>query len=223
MSYKRKKDSDIEDFSKSNEIHKIARQRIKTDNNEFSLDLKSILICKLIGINRDYALKPLLKYKKRLNALTSTDEELIERIKIYNLGVDHNLFPLYRDKSKWIEFLYKRDDDISINYKGFAILELGEIVKESGELIGTLVEGKMKVHINDNKPIPRSHLILFAAGYKRIDKTYTANHINRKEPLNDSISNLNWSNKKEQNLNRRESSSIKSIGFSFKVINIENN
>ena len=68
MSHKRKKETDIEDFSKSNEIHKIARQRIKTDNNVFSLDLKSLLICKLIGINRNYALKPLLKYKKRLNS-----------------------------------------------------------------------------------------------------------------------------------------------------------
>lgn len=199
-SRKRQPDETREDFARVSEIKKEIRTRKECSEEPFTHDEFSLVAASILRFNEDLALKPITERRRVLNALHASNEELIDRLRTFNRGVSENLVYLYRDKSNWVKFRYTDDGE---SFEGFAILELGEILRENGIIVGTILAGKMMIHVGKKMRL-RSHLILTASGKRRPNESYTADHINFREPLNDSIFNLRWATRVEQNFNQRE-------------------
>jgi len=199
-SRKRQPDETREDFARVSEIKKEIRPRKDCSGEPFTHDQFSLATASILRFNKDLALKPIEERRRVLNALESSDEDLIDRMRTFNRGASETLLYLYRDKSNWVRFRYTDDGE---SFEGFAILELGEILKENGVILGTILAGKMMIHVGKKMRL-RSHLILTASGRRRPNESYTADHINFREPLNDSIFNLRWATNSEQVSNQRE-------------------
>jgi len=199
-SKKRQPEETREDFSRVSEIEKEIRTRKDCSEEPFTHDEFSLAAASILRFNEELALKPIEERRKVLNAIHASKEDLIDRLRTFNRGVSENLVYLYRDKSNWVKFRYTDDGE---SFEGFAILELGEILKDNGVIVGTILAGKMMIHVGKKMRL-RSHLVLMASGRPRPNETYTADHINFREPLNDSIFNLRWATQTEQNFNKRE-------------------
>jgi hypothetical protein len=199
-SRKRQPDETREDFARVSEIKKEIRPRKDCSGEPFTHDPFSLAAASILRFNKDLALKPIEERRRVMNALEASDEDLIDRLRIFNRGASETLLYLYRDKSNWVRFRYIDDGE---SFEGFAILELGEILKENGVILGTILAGKMMIHVGKKMRL-RSHLILTASGRRRPNESYTTDHINFREPLNDSIFNLRWATNSEQVSNQRE-------------------
>jgi hypothetical protein len=139
FSRKRQPDETREDFAIVSEIKKEIRLRKEYSCEPFTHDEFSLTAASILRFNRDLALKPIEERRKTLNALTASDEDLLDRIRTFNRGASENLIYLYRDKSNWVRFRYTDDGE---SFEGFAILELGEIMRENGVIVGTISNGK---------------------------------------------------------------------------------
>jgi hypothetical protein len=199
-SRKRQPNETREDFARVSEIKREIRPRNETSGEPFTHDEFSLTAASILRFNRSLALKPIEERRKVLNVLKASKEDLIDRLRTFNRGVSEYLVYLYRDKSNWVKFRYT---DGGESFEGFAILELGEILKENGVIVGTILAGKMMVHVGKKMRL-RSHLVLTASGRLRPNESYTADHMNFREPLNDSIFNLRWATQTEQISNQRE-------------------
>lgn len=199
FSRKRQPDETREDFARVSEIKKEIRTRKECGVEPFTHDEFSLTAASILRFNRDLALKPIEERRKVMNALTASDEDLLYRIRTFNRGVSENLIYLYRDRSNWVKFRYTDDGE---SFEGFAILEIGEILRDNGVITGTILNGKMMIHVGKKMRF-RSHLVLAASGRRRPDASYTADHIDFREPLNDSIFNLRWATQTQQNFNKR--------------------
>ena len=201
MAYPRKRQPDEtrEDFARVSEIKREIRPRNETSGEPFTHDEFSLAAASILRFNRDLALKPIEERRRVLNALDAKEEDLLVRLRTFNRGVSETLLYLYRDKSNWVRFRYTDDGE---SFEGFAILELGEILNENGVILGTILAGKIMIHVGEKMRL-RSHLILTASGRLRPHESYTADHVNFREPLNDSIFNLRWATVSEQLSNQR--------------------
>ena len=199
FSKKRQPDETREDFARVSEIKKEIRTRMECSGEPFTHDAFSLTAASILRFNRDLALKPIEERRPVLKAHTASDEDLLDRIRKFNRGVSESLIYLYRAKSNWVRFKYA---DGGESFEGFAILELGEILKDNGVILGTILNGKMMIHVGKKMRF-RSHLVLAASGRRRPDASYTADHIDFREPLNDSIFNLRWATQTQQNFNKR--------------------
>lgn len=219
MAYSRKRQPDEtrEDFARVSEIKKEIRPRKDCSGEPFTHDQFSLATASILRFNKDLALKPIEERRRVLNALESSDEDLIDRMRTFNRGASETLLYLYRDKSNWVRFRYTDDGE---SFEGFAILELGEILKENGVILGTILAGKMMIHV-EKKMRLRSHLILTASGRRRPNESYTADHMNFREPLNDSIFNLRWATSSDQNFNKREKTEHSINATTVVVLNAE--
>jgi len=217
FSRKRQPDETREDFARVTEIKKEIRSRKGYSCEPFTHDEFSLTAASILRFNRDLALKPIQERRKIMNALTASDEDLLDRIRTFNRGTSENLIYMYRDKSNWVRFRYTDDGE---SFEGFAILELGEILRDNGVIIGTILNGKMMIHVGEKMRL-RAHLILTASGRRRPDESYTADHINFKEPLNDSIFNLRWATSSEQNFNKRPKTEHSITATTVIVLNAE--
>lgn len=200
FSRKRQPDETREDFARISEIKKEIRTRKECSVEPFTHDDFSLTAASILRFNRSLALKPIEERRKVVNAHMASDEDLLYRIRTFNRGTSENLIYLYRDRSNWIKFRYTDDGE---SFEGFAILELGEILTDNGVISGTILNGKMMIHVGKKMRL-RSHLILTASGRRRPTESYTADHINFREPLNDSIFNLRWATNSQQVSNQRE-------------------
>jgi hypothetical protein len=200
FSRKRQPDETREDFARVSEIKREIRTRRECSGEPFTHDAFSLAAASILKFNRDLALKPIEERRRVLKAYTASDEDLLDRIRKFNRGASENLLYLYRDKSNWVRFKYA---DGGESFEGFAILELGEILKDNGVILGTILNDKMMIHVGKKMRL-RAHLILTASGRRRPNASYTADHINFREPLNDSILNLRWATQSEQVANQRE-------------------
>lgn len=214
---KRQHDETREDFAKVSDIKKEIRLRKNCSEESFTHDELSLAAASILRFNVLLALKPIIERRRVLNALTADDETLKTRIRLFNRGVNETLIYLYRDKSNWVKFRYTDDDD---TFDGFAILELGEILRDNGVIVGTILNGKMMIHVGKKMRL-RSHLILTASGRPRSNEHYTADHINYREPLNDSIFNLRWATYSEQVTNKREKTEHNITAMTVVVLNSE--
>jgi hypothetical protein len=214
---KRQPDETREDFARVSEIKREIRERVGCSAEPFTHDEFSLAAASILRFNRDLALKPIQERRKVMNALTASDEDLLDRMRTFNRGTSENLLYLYRNKSNWVRFRYTDDGE---SFEGFAILELGEILRDNGVIIGTILNGKMMIHVGEKMRL-RGHLILTASGRRRPDESYTADHINFKEPLNDSIFNLRWATRTEQNFNRRPKTEHSITATTVIVLNAE--
>ena len=214
---KRQPDETREDFARVSELKREIRGRVGCSAEPFTHDEFSLAAASILRFNRKLALKPIEERRKIMNALTASDEDLLDRIRTFNRGTSENLLYLYRDKSNWVRFGYADDGE---SFEGFAILELGEILRDNGVIIGTILNGKMMIHVGEKMRL-RAHLILTASGRRRPDESYTADHINFKEPLNDSIFNLRWATRTEQNFNRRPKTEHSITATTVIVLNAE--
>jgi hypothetical protein len=217
FSRKRQPDETREDFARVSEIKKEIRLRKEYSCEPFTHDEFSLTAASILRFNRDLALKPIEERRKTLNALTASDEDLLDRIRTFNRGASENLIYLYRDKSNWVRFRYTDDGE---SFEGFAILELGEIMRENGVIVGTISNGKMMIHVGGKMRF-RAHLILTASGRRRPNEKHTADHIDFREPLNDSIFNLRWATCLEQINNQREKSMHKITASTVIVLDRE--
>lgn len=217
FSRKRQPGESREDFARVSEIKREIRTRKECSVEPFTHDEFSLAAASILRFNRSLALKPIEERRKVMNALTASDEDLLDRIRTFNRGVIENLLYLYRDKSNWFKFRYK---DVGEMFEGFAILELGEILNDNGVIIGTILNGKMMIHVGKKMRL-RSHLILTASGRRRPNENYTADHINFREPLNDSIFNLRWATKTEQVANQRQKTEHNVNATTVIVLNAE--
>jgi hypothetical protein len=217
FSRKRQPDETREDFARVSEIKKEIRTRKGSSVEPFTHDEFSLAAASILRFNRDLALKPIEERRKVMNAHTASDEDLLDRIRTFNRGTSENLLYLYRDKSNWVRFRYTDDGE---SFEGFAILELGEILNDSGVIIGTILNGKMMIHVGKKLRL-RAHLVLAASGRRRPNTSYTADHINFREPLNDSIFNLRWATSSEQVANQREKTEHSITATTIIVLNAE--
>jgi hypothetical protein len=217
FSRKRQPDETREDFARVSEIKKEIRTRKDSSVEPFTHDEFSLAAASILRFNRELALKPIEERRKVMNALTANDEDLLDRIRTFNRGTSENLLYLYRDKSNWVKFRYTDDGEY---FEGFAILELGEILRDNGVITGTILNGKMMIHVGKKLRL-RAHLVLTASGRRRPNTSYTADHINFREPLNDSIFNLRWATNSEQNFNKRPKTEHSITATSVIVLNAE--
>jgi hypothetical protein len=217
FSRKRQPDETREDFARVSEIKKEIRTRKECGVEPFTHDEFSLAAASILRFNRDLALKPIEERRKVMNALMASDEDLLHRIKNFNRGTSENLLYLYRDKSNWVKFRYTDDGE---SFEGFAILELGEVLKDNGVIVGTILNGKMMIHVGKKMRL-RAHLVLTASGRRRPNASYTADHINFREPLNDSIFNLRWATQSEQVANQREKTDHNINATTVVVLNAE--
>jgi hypothetical protein len=217
FSRKRQPDETREDFARVSEIKKEIRTRKECGVEPFIHDEFSLAAASILRFNRELALKPIEERRKVMNALRASDEDLLYRIRTFNRGTSENLLYLYRDKSNWVKFRYTDDGE---SFEGFAILELGEIRNDNGVIIGTILNGKMMIHVGKKMRL-RSHLILTASGRRRPNENYTADHINFREPLNDSIFNLRWATQTQQVANQREKTEHNINATTVLVLNVE--
>jgi len=215
---KRQPDETREDFARISEIKKEIRTRKECRVEPFTHDDFSLTAASILRFNRSLALKPIEERRKVVNAHRASDEDLLYRIRTFNRGASENLIYLYRDRSNWIKFRYTDEGE---SFEGFAILELGEILNDNGVISGTILNGKMMIHVGKKMRL-RSHLILTASGRRRPNESYTADHINFREPLNDSIFNLRWATHMEQVANQREKTEHNINATTVIVLNSEN-
>jgi len=216
-SRRRQPDETREDFARVSEIKKEIRARKECGVEPFTHDEFSLAAASILRFNKDLALKPIEERRKVVKALSASDEDLLDRIKTFNRGTSENLLYLYRDKSNWVKFRYTDDGE---SFEGFAILELGEILSDNGVILGTMMNGKMMIHVGKKMRF-RAHLVLTASGRRRPNAIYTADHINFREPLNDSIFNLRWATGSEQVANQREKTEHNITAMTVVVLNAE--
>lgn len=214
---KRQPDETREDFARVSEIKREIRPRNETSGEPFTHDEFSLAAAAILRFNRSLAMKPIEERRRVLNALHANDEDLLDRLRTFNRGASETLLYLYRDKSNWVRFRYTDDGE---SFEGFAILELGEILKENGVILGTILAGKMMIHVGKKMRL-RSHLILTASGRRRPNESYTADHVNFREPLNDSIFNLRWATGSEQVSNQRAKTEYNINATTVVILNAE--
>jgi hypothetical protein len=217
FSRKRQPDETREDFARISKIKREIRTRKECSVEPFTHDDFSLIAASILRFNRSLALKPIKERRKVVKSHSASDEDLLYRIRTFNRGTSENLIYLYRDRSNWIKFRYTDDGE---SFEGFAILELGEILNDNGVIIGTIINGKMMIHVGKKMRL-RSHLILTASGRRRPNESYTADHINFREPLNDSIFNLRWATSSDQNFNKREKTEHNINATTVVVLNAE--
>ena len=122
--------------------------------------------------------------------------ELKERIFLYDGNVDDSLAESLLVASKWVPWVY------GDNNKWWVNGDVGEVMNEEGELLGSRKHDN-KIEIKNGKThIQRSHVVFLAYGMERKSKNYTADHAVPSDTFNDSIKHLSWRTKSEQNLNR---------------------
>ena len=173
-----------------------------------SVDQFSIVLYRFINVTRDLALKPIKGFAKTfkipftvsngnlvLNPLSksaraSLIDLLKERMELYDVGVSVDLVESLLDPTKWITYA---------DY--FVCLDVGEVMNPRGKLIGSLQGGKVCMTFGNSRP-QRSHIVLLASGQPRPSPQHTADHLIPSEPLNDSIANLRWATKSQQNINQ---------------------
>lgn len=182
----------------------------KFDLKLIKFDQMSLLLAFLLNIQEDRMIKNTQKEPiEVLRADKATKEQLIDRIKNFNVGVDPNLWEDYRNEEKWKKIdnmEMPRESGPPFLFSGYVIPSLGEVLSQEKRLLGHIKEGKIfiSLHKDDGYVYPRGVIILTAEGEKKKDETYTVDHKNSELPLNDSIQNIRWASREEQYANRRE-------------------
>ena len=162
---------------------------------------RTVLFAYIAKFTREVAFKEKRRMAERVYIDTATDEQLAARMRTYNKGVEREDFlELYRSREHWTHFVFE-------GRKLVAILYLGEIVHpETTQLLGSFVEEKVKIKL-DERNYQRSHIILTAAKQFPRDGE-TADHIDPRFPLNDSISNLRWADGRTQRNNQIKNGAV---------------
>ena len=190
----------------------IKSTRVRVDKHpeakEISVDLFSTVLYRFISVPKALALKPINGYattfkipfsvvKGNLVLKTLSKAEraslirlLKERMELYDVGVSLELGENLLDPAKWTAYKDK-----------WVCLSIGEVMNSSGKLLGSLMKNKMCVYF-EKKTTQRSHIVLLASGKDRLSDKHTADHLIPSQHLNDSITNLRWATKREQNLNK---------------------
>lgn len=186
-----------------------AEQREKPSCNEIdaieaaSLE-RTALFAHIARFTLDCALQPRVQINPVLFVQTASDTDLARRMAAYNRGVVRpDFLELYRDRARRTPLtLFGTDLDI--------ILDLGEVIKRSsGQLLGSTDTYMEKIVIRiGEKSLQRSHIILFAAGKPRPSEVHTADHIDPRQPMNDSVHNLRWATYSEQTTNSIRSPNV---------------
>jgi hypothetical protein len=179
----------------------------KLETNKLLIDEQSLLIAHLLYVQREQLLiNSEKKVKPRLVVTEATEEQLKQRILEFNTGVDVNKWIYYKDMSKWTWFdkLIPRDGDNKVGYSGWVCLELGEIMNKDKVLVGFLHYNRVEIKVSDVLNSPRGAIILTAAGFERPTITHTIDHKISSQIRNDSIENIRWATRTEQNLNQRK-------------------
>jgi hypothetical protein len=196
-----------EDFSRAAELIKDRKKRERpsgafdAENTKIAEDLVPIL--KSLNVTLDQILNTaILGLKPQLNALTSSDAELLDRMNRYNQNLDESLLPLYKQTLHYIPI--REWKGIVLKQPWLVSLELGEVLSTNYDLVGCVnkEDGKMIIRTN-GKTVQRSHLILLAAGFDP-NPGETADHVDFTKPLNDSMSNLRWATRNQQTTNQRK-------------------
>ena len=118
----------------------------------------------------ELSLEPFKIKRCAINALTSSDEELLNWSDSYNQGWREllNMSPeealrYYRDRDLWSPLLDENLQDVPGYY---AILEIGEVLSEKGNIVGTFQVGRIYCVVQGVRA-PRAHWIMWSAQYQR--------------------------------------------------------
>ena len=197
----------MKDFSGESQLKRQVLER-PPDNGPPSLIYpETIEWAKTIDLK--LALEPMFKYMPRLNALTSSYEDLFERLRTFDKGVDLDMVWVFRLREAWIPY-QTEEGKVLVN------LDLGEVADLKYNLLGFFLNGKIRVTIK-NKDYQRYNVILRADGQEPKEGE-TADHLDYTQPNNDSIYNLRWATNSDQILNRRQLEHVRNDAMTIRVI-----
>ena len=172
---------------------------------------RTVLFAYIAKFTREVAFKEKRRMAERVYIDTATDEQLADRMRTYNKGVDREDFlELYRDKKNWTHFEFHGKPLVDI-------LDLGEVVNpETTQLLGSFCREKVVITTHSGNT-QRSHMTLVASG-KQPREGETADHINPFFPLNDSISNLRWADGATQRTNRLDYDGVLLFAHTIRLV-----